>query len=253
MAFADTALESVVIPKNVVKIGDYAFSGCKKLNKIQIMNRIPAALGTDVFENLPEGCEFIVPEKTLDLYKEAWASLAEKYTMVEVNPFVIDENGVLKKYLGIGGDIVIPEGVKEIAANAFASNSVITGVEIASTVVKIGEKAFYNMVNIQKVSMPDSVVEMGQYVFSGCVNLVDVGWSKGLTQIPMGTFENCAKLKDFEIPSWVTALDHYAFFGTGFVNLVIPESVTSVGMFCWMGSEKVETLEVYGNITTEFP
>lgn len=252
MAFADTALESVVIPKNVVKIGDYAFSGCKKLNKIQIMNRIPAALGTDVFENLPEGCEFIVPEKTLDLYKEAWASLAEKYTMVEVNPFVIDENGVLKKYLGIGGDIVIPEGVKEIAANAFASNSVITGVEIASTVVKIGEKAFYNMVNIQKVSMPDSVVEMGQYVFSGCVNLVDVGWSKGLTQIPMGTFENCAKLKDFEIPSWVTALDHYAFFGTGFVNLVVPESVTSIGMFCWMGSEKVETLEVYGNITTEF-
>jgi len=33
--------------------------------------------------------------------------------------FEIDENGVLTKYNGNGGDVVIPEGVTEIVASTF--------------------------------------------------------------------------------------------------------------------------------------
>ena len=38
-----------------------------------------------------------------------------------MSDFVI-ENGVLKKYTGKGGDVVIPEDVKEIGENAFEGN-----------------------------------------------------------------------------------------------------------------------------------
>lgn len=38
--------------------------------------------------------------------------------MSNVKDFVI-ENGVLKKYLGNGGDVVIPDGVYEIGRSAF--------------------------------------------------------------------------------------------------------------------------------------
>ena len=38
--------------------------------------------------------------------------------MSNANDFVI-ENGVLTKYVGSGGDVVIPEGVNEIGAAAF--------------------------------------------------------------------------------------------------------------------------------------
>ena len=38
-----------------------------------------------------------------------------------MSDFVI-ENGVLTKYTGIGGDVVIPEDVKEIGAHVFEGN-----------------------------------------------------------------------------------------------------------------------------------
>ena len=34
------------------------------------------------------------------------------------NDYII-ENGVLKRYTGTGGDVVIPDGVTEIGSNAF--------------------------------------------------------------------------------------------------------------------------------------
>ena len=38
--------------------------------------------------------------------------------MSNASDFII-ENGVLKKYVGPGGDVVIPDGVNEIGYNAF--------------------------------------------------------------------------------------------------------------------------------------
>lgn len=251
MAFCDTAIESLVLPVNVATIGESAFANCSKLKTIEVRNRVPAKLAANAFENLPEGAVIIVPEHTLELYKTEWSALADKFVMQEVDPFVV-EDGVLKGYLGVGGDIEIPAGVTEIAASAFASNTVVTGIVLPEGVKKIGDRAFSSMTNLTKFYMPDTVTTIGQYIFSGDVKLTDVNWSHGMTVIPFGTFENCKTLKDFQIPDWVTILEHYAFFGTGFVNLVVPESVTSIGMFCWMDSQNVETLEVYGNITTEF-
>lgn len=48
--------------------------------------------------------------------------------MSSASDFVI-ENGVLTKYVGSGGDVVIPEGVTEIGDMAFAGSS-IKNVEI---------------------------------------------------------------------------------------------------------------------------
>ena len=46
--------------------------------------------------------------------------------MGNASDFII-ENGVLKKYVGPGGDVVIPEGVTKIEWTAFIGNKSITG------------------------------------------------------------------------------------------------------------------------------
>ena len=56
--------------------------------------------------------------------------------------FVIAE-GVLTKYNGPGGDVVIPAGVKKIGEGAFKGCTALTGVTIPEDVTKIGERAFY--------------------------------------------------------------------------------------------------------------
>ena len=55
--------------------------------------------------------------------------------------FVI-ENGVLMKYNGSGGDVVIPADVVEISYYAFSNCTGLTAVTIPEGITKIGAYAF---------------------------------------------------------------------------------------------------------------
>ena len=52
------------------------------------------------------------------------------------------ENGVLRKYHGQGGRVVIPEGVIGIGNAAFAGCESLTGIRIPDSVQGIGDEAF---------------------------------------------------------------------------------------------------------------
>lgn len=67
--------------------------------------------------------------------------------MSDSKDFVI-EKGILKKYVGSGGDVVIPDGVKTV-----------------------GDGAFFFCSNLTHVTIPDKVMSIGQMAFSGCQKL----------------------------------------------------------------------------------
>ena len=67
--------------------------------------------------------------------------------MGNAKEFVI-KNGTLTKYVGPGGDVVIPDGVTSICSGAFQNCTGLTGVTI-----------------------PDSVTSIGWCAFSGCTGL----------------------------------------------------------------------------------
>lgn len=89
-----------------------------------------------------------------------------------MSDFVI-ENGILKKYTGPGGDIVIPEGVTVIGEKAFWRCEGLTSVVIPEGVVSIESSAFLACTNLVSVTLPDSVTSLGNSVFSGCPGLAD--------------------------------------------------------------------------------
>ena len=110
--------------------------------------------------------------------------------MSNLSDFII-ENGVLKKYVGSGGNVTIPNGVKSIGRMAFGNcenviNIVIpvgvecieeeaffcckklTTVKIPNTILSIGDHAFYQCKSLEQVWIPNSVAKIGGYVFCGC-------------------------------------------------------------------------------------
>ena len=162
--------------------------------------------------------------------------------MSNTKDFVI-ENGILIKYIGAGGDVVIPMGVAEIASFAFNpyldgiaikhydGRKNIKSVVIPEGVVKIGERAFTNCENLKKVTAPQSLTRVGANAFfrtawqekqNGFITLnsVLVAYSgddskviipEGITAIADGVFESHREITSVQIPQTVTSIGSQAF------------------------------------------
>jgi hypothetical protein len=93
--------------------------------------------------------------------------------MSNINDFVI-ENGVLIKYQGPGGDVVIPEGVTSIGVWAFKDCSSLTSVVIPNGVTSIGDEAFSYCKSLTGVVIPEGVKIIGKKAFAECDELCTI-------------------------------------------------------------------------------
>ena len=101
---------------------------------------------------------------------------------------------IVKGIGGLTGNVTIPDEyknkpVKEIAENAFANSTVLTGITIGKNVTSVGKKAFYK-----------------------CSNLTEVVLGESVTAIAESTFEECRKLESVTIPASVESIDKKAFY-----------------------------------------
>ena len=74
-------------------------------------------------------------------------------------------------------DMVIPEGVTEISAFAFADYQYLRSVTIPEGVTYIGGKAFYNCANLSQLSLPASTTKIGAGAFQRCNTLTKLYFS----------------------------------------------------------------------------
>lgn len=92
-------------------------------------------------------------EKLLDEMRECRTALgyqtmemfiqAQGYTYSTHKNFIINKNGTIKKYLGMGGDVIIPEGVKSISCFDFIPERGIINLYIPKTVSKVNREGYY--------------------------------------------------------------------------------------------------------------
>ena len=85
--------------------------------------------------------------------------------MNNASDFII-ENGVLKKYVGPGGNVVIPKGVTSIGKGAFSGCHLLTAVTISNTVVSIEDWAFDACGALRDITIQTDAVKIGQKVLS---------------------------------------------------------------------------------------
>ena len=136
--------------------------------------------------------------------------------MSNASDFII-ENGVLKKYVGPGGDVVIPDGVTEI-----------------------GEKAFWMCCNLVRIVIPDSVTNIGPRAFEYCELLQDIKLSTNIDKIDIYTFNNCSALSSIQIPNGVTKILWNAFsYCTSLSHITIPDSVACIDDYAFVGCESL--------------
>lgn len=127
------------------------------------------------------------------------------------NEFIIDRNGTLTKYNGIGGNITIPNRVSTIGEKAFAGNINITSVTIPNSVTYIENNAFDSCTGITQVKLSTNLQSIGDCAFWGCSSLKKIVLPSKVHTIGFGAFCMCDNLKSIYIPKNVKNIGSYAF------------------------------------------
>lgn len=120
--------------------------------------------------------------------------------MASAVEFVI-EDGVLVKYKGKGGDIVIPEGVTTIGKEAFRGKKKITGVVVPEGVREIGNFAFCDCIKLERVQLPQSLEMVRMGAFVECRNLTELIFPQSAQfENPDWTVDLSVRLQHVEFP-----------------------------------------------------
>ena len=227
-------LASITIPNSVGSIGDKAFSGCSGLTSVTIPNSV-TYIGNDAFSL----CSGLKSVHITDI--EAWCKIFFKssFGSAGANPLAY------AKHLYMNGkeikDLVIPDSV-----------------------TSIGDYAFYNCVGLTSVTIPNNVKSIGNYAFIGCsglnsVHITDVeAWCKirfGSGSNPLRNahhlFIDGKEIRDLVIPNSVTSIGDYAFYScSSLTTVIIPNSVTSIGDYAFYGCSSLPSVNIPNSVTS---
>lgn len=117
----------------------------------------------------------------------------------------------LIRYTGDDREIIIPDGITEIAKNAFYGNKKTKSVIIPNRIEIIGSRAFSHCTALQTVKITDVHI-IAPYAFSGCSSLRDIFLPDNtMVTITYGAFKGCTSLKDFRVPKGVRKISPGAF------------------------------------------
>ena len=106
----------------------------------------------------------------------------------------------------------------------------VTSIVIPSIVTSIGDDAFYECDSLTSITIPDSVTSIGDDAFYGCSSLTKVE----ITDLASW----CNITFDYGVPPYSNPLyyaQHLYLDGEEITELVIPDSVTSIGDFAFYG------------------
>ena len=124
---------------------------------------------------------------------------------------------------------------------------------ITYSVTSLGSHCFYQCTGLTSITIPNSVTSLGGGCFDWCARLESIEVESGNTVYD--SRENCnaiietssntmiAGCKNTAIPNSVTSLGDYCFRGcTGLTSINIPNSVTSLGYRCFYGCNNLSTI-----------
>ena len=140
--------------------------------------------------------EFIV-RRNIRLRESVSFEIFDREKLSTSNAHIFEiSNGVLIKYGGPGGDVIIPEEVTSIGVGAFARTA-ITSVVIHDGVVSIGANAFAFCNELKSVQMGNGVVSIGREAFYFGHKIEEVTFSESLTSVGAQAFERCLNVTTF--------------------------------------------------------
>ena len=259
-AFASSSLRSVDLSQaTIINAGKQVFKDNTQLRTLTLPDSM-----TNIPESFVEGCNYlsdvVLPSNVQAIGAYAFYGAAASNYSINVD------------------QLILPEGLKSIGTEAFASSKLFYRLVIPKSVESIGKNAFANCSYLREVELPylgETRTSSTGYsaIFEGCSNLTSllltdttqltkgkmegayritsIVLSDGLESIGYGTFSGFGSLQSITLPDTLTKIDHYAFQAcTGLYQLNLPDSLTTIGDYAFGSCSSLSSLEIPESVTS---
>ncbi|HHU43616.1 MAG: leucine-rich repeat protein [Christensenellales bacterium] len=178
-------------------------------------------------------------------------------------------NDILIEYRGMDRNVVIPENIRYITANAFKDNNFIKTIEFSPDIQTLPYQTAYNCINLESIALPENLIEIKEMAFMGCVSLENIVFPESLETVAPNAFENTkwlynyiddvviindilykykGKQQTLHIPNIIKKIGKEAFFeNTNLRDVYIPQSVEFIGESAFEGCSSLEYLQIEDN------
>ncbi len=216
----------IVVPDDVDKIHRQVFAGNGQINSITIPKSV-TEIGYSAFYN----CNSLTGVYISDI--AAWCKMQFKNNTS--NPLFYAHNLYLNNQLVT--DLVLPSGINSISRYAFYDCDSLTNITIPDGVNYFGANAFWGCSNLRAVYISDiawwldntferAYIDSYSYTFGYYSNPLSVAGS---------LYVNNYLITELYLPYDVTSIPAGAFYRSNITEIVIPNSVSYIGVYAFRG------------------
>ena len=267
-------LTDPAIPQNVTFIGDYTYSGCSGFTSVTIPAKVKK-IGDNAFSHCANMHSIYIPNSMELIGNDAFAKCARLDTVILNSHAIVsrDYNSQMHISSLFGQQVKeyqIGESVKSIGSCAFEDCRTLLSVKIPNSVKEIGKHAFHNCVSLMELTVPESVTTIRQNAFGKVPNIIysgaetgRVGGARSVNGFVDGMLVYaddsktkllaCSALRKGEmiIPESVTSIGNSAFYlCEDLTSITIPQNVTSIADSAFWNCIRLTTLSVPSTVAT---
>ena len=240
------SLKNITIGDSVTIIGTNAFKGCSGMTSVILPNSIKS-IGNNAFDGCTGLTLFTMGDSVLSIGDFAFSgcsnltSLSISNSITEIGSCAFNNCGKIDYNVYDNGYYIGNESNPYVILISSKSKN-ITSCTINAGCRIIYEGAFEDCSNLIEIRIPESVVNIRTRAFAGC---------SGLQKADFASIESLCKIKfDITNANPLSCTHQLYVDGVEITNLVIPNTVASIGNYTFSECNKITSVSISESVTS---
>lgn len=247
--FVPQSLKQVIVAGSC-EIPDYAFRGCKYIERVTIADGV-YKIGDHAFWKCTALTEVTIADSVSKMSGYTFYACSNLTDVTLPNNRIGNLTGTFRECTALK-HVNIPEGVTTIGSQIFFGCSSLASVTLPTGIISIEEQAFSYCTSLKKIFIPNSVETIEKNAFAGCSGMTEISipfvpiW-KDIFGTASNNVDIIAPLKKVSITG-SAALSSYAFYNLRkLTDLSISANVTDININAFLGCARLKSFHVDAN------